>query len=67
VSENLDFYVDQKSYKEILLETHGVQEENIRYSEFVYLATPLPITIDVMRSNLDQGDVYNIICDKVCQ
>jgi trans-2-enoyl-CoA reductase len=34
VSENLDFYVDQKSYKEIFLETHGVQEENIRYSKW---------------------------------
>ena len=26
----------------------------------VYLATPLPITIDVMSSNLDQGDVYKL-------
>ena len=28
----------------------------------------VPITTDVVSSNLDQGEVYNIIiCDKVCQ
>ena len=28
----------------------------------------VPITTDVVSSNLDQGEVYNItLCDKVCQ
>ena len=33
----------------------------------VVIVQSVPITTDVLSSNPAQGEVYNIICDKVCQ
>ena len=55
VPENLDFSFNGKSVPITTSHKH-----------LGHCMQSVPITTDVVSSNLDQGEVYNI-CDKVCQ